>query len=264
MKYQFNNKHLLFFFLLFMSTSSFAQKPDSTQIIEIESGKTLKRFVEGKLEKLVVQMFAVNYGNSIFFEKVKDAILITSFQEPNASIKISIKNKLQVREILYDGKLISSIEAINFDLENLPKNSQISNQMVNDKVESYVGGYIFENTGGFRLDKTYKLFARLNIPATLTNIDDALNSIADFFSQEDALLRIFLGRYAEQTQALMTGYLKTNGLGKIESGIIWISMDDENGRYEIYNQGKIIKTELQTLKDFQESIISYFQKNIND
>lgn len=140
----------------------------------------------------------------------------------------------------------------------------ITNQIVKGKIESYVGKTQFENTEDYRLDKSYKLFLRLTIPADLNDIDAVFNSIAEFFSQEDALLRIFLGRYAEETQPSMTGYLITNNVGSIENGIIWTPTDVKNGKYDIYIKGKIIKTERQNLTDFQETIMDYFEKNITD
>ena len=132
------------------------------------------------------------------------------------------------------------------------------------KIESYIHKTQFENTEGFRLDKSYKLFARLTIPAALRDIDAVFASAAAFFSQEDALLRIFLGRYAEKTQPLTTGYLKTNEVGVIENGIIWTATNAENGTYDLYNKGKIIKKEIQNLTDFQETILDYFKKYRND
>lgn len=263
MKNQLNLKYLLSFILLFMNASSFAQIQHEITV-KIESGQTIKKYKGEKLESLLVQMYAVNYGNTLTFTKVNDQIVVTNAQEPNAIIKIGIKDKLLVQELFYDEKLISSIEVINFDLNNLPKNSQVSSTMVDGKTESYVGKSMTENTKGFRMDKTYKLFGRLTIPADLNNIDAVFNSIAEFFSQEDALLRIFSGRYAEQTQPLMIGYLKTNEGGKIENGIIFTPTDDENGHYDIYSKGKIIKTELQDLSDFQETIMDYLEKNITD
>ncbi|MFD2287083.1 hypothetical protein GJU39_10570 [Pedobacter petrophilus] len=263
MRNKLNIKYLLFSILLFMSASSFAQIQHEITV-KIESGETIKKYKGEKLESLLVQMYAVNYGNALTFSKENNQIVISNAQEPNAIIKIEIKNKLLVRKLFYDEKLISSIEVINFNFNNLPKNSQISSTMVDGKTSSYVGKSLSENTEGFRMDKTYKLFARLTIPADLNEIDSVFNSIADFFSQEDALLKIYSGSYAEQTQPLMKAYLKTNGAGKIENGIIWTSKERENGHYEIYSKGKMIKTEIQNLKDFQESIMDYFEKNIPD
>lgn len=263
MKNQFNLKYLFSFILLFMTTSSFAQIKQSITV-KIESGQTTKNYVGDKLESFVVEMYAVNYGNALTFTKVNNQILVTNAQEPSAIIKIGIKNKLLVRELLYNEKLISSIEAIDFDLNNLPENSQISSIRVDGKTSSYVGKSLNQNPEGVNLDKTYKLFARLTIPADLNDIDSVFNSMAEFFSQEDALLRIYSGAYAEETQPLMIGYLKTNEKGKIENGIIFTPTDDENGHYNIYNKGKIIKTEIQVLSDFQETIMDYFEKTLTD
>jgi len=263
MKNQFNRKHLLFLILLFMGISSFAQSQDSTTTIKIESGQIVKHIVAGKLESFVVQMYAVNYANALTFTKVNNQIIISNAQEPNAIIKIAIENKNQIRELLYDKKIVSSIKTINFDLNNLPKNSQISNRMVNGKIESYVSKRNLENIDEHKLDKTLKLFFRLDIAAELITIVEVFNSIADFFSQEDALLKIYSGQYADQAQPLMTAYLNTNEAGKIEKGIIWLQKDAGKGKYETYSHGKMIKSEVQSLQDFQDTIMDYFQKITN-
>ncbi|TDG36431.1 hypothetical protein EZJ43_07890 [Pedobacter changchengzhani] len=263
MKNRLNIQKIFFLVLLFMSASSFGQIQNSITV-KIESGQTTKNYIGEKLESMIVEMYAMNYGNALTFTKVNDLILITNAQEPNTQIKIEFRDKFLVRNFLYDEKVISSIEAIAFDLNNLPKSSTITNQIVKGKIESHIGKMQFENTEGYRLDKSYKLFLRLTIPADLNDIDAVFDSVANFFSQEDALLRIFLGRYAEKTQPLMTGYLVTDKIGSIENGIIFTPTDDENGKYDIYHKGKIIKTQLQNLIDFQETIMEYFEKNITD
>ena len=263
MKNRLNIKPLFFLILLFMSASSFAQIKTAISV-EIESGQTTKNYSGDKLESFVVEMYSVNYPNALTFTKVNNQIVITIAQEPNTLIKIGTKNKYLIQELLYDDKVIYSIEAIDFDLKNLPKNSEISNRIFNGKIESYVGKSNFENTKDYDIDKTYKLFARLSIPAYLNDVDAVFVSMADFFSQEDALMRIFLNSYAEKTQPLTTGYLTTNEVGTIEKGVVWTPKDDENGKYEIYSKGKIIKTEVQNLTEFQQTIMDYLEKNIND
>jgi len=262
MKNKFNIKYLPFLISIVMSTPSFSQNQDSTETIKIESGKIVKNIVAGKLESFVVEMYAVNYGNALTFTKESNQIIIRNAQEPDAIIKIAIEDKNQIRELLYDNKVISSIKAINFDLDNLPKNSQISNRMVDGKIESYVGKSNLENIDEHRLDKTLKLFFRLDISAKQITIDAVFSSISDFFSQEDALLKIYSGKYAEQTQPLMTAYLKTNEAGKIEKGIIWTAKEGKNGKYDVYNNGKIVKTEFKSLSDFQKTIMDYLAKSI--
>ena len=260
MKNRLNIQKIFLLVLLFMSASSFAQIQNSITV-KTESGQTTKNYIGEKLESFVVEMYAMNYGNALTFTKLNDQIVITNAQEPNAMIIIRTKDTLLIRELLYGEKVISSIEAIDFDLNNLPKNSLISSIRIDDKTSSYVVKLINENPEGVSLDKTYKLFGRLIIPADLTDIDAVFNSMANFFAQEDALLRIYLGAYAEENQPLMIRYLKTNEGGKIDSGIIWTPKDDENGKYDIYTKGKIIKTEIQNLSNFQETIIHYFEKN---
>lgn len=247
-----------------MSTSSFSQAQDSKETIKIGSGQIVKNIVAGKLESFVVEMYAVNYGNALTFTKVNHQIIIRNAQEPNAIIKIAIEHKNQIRELLYDNKVISSIKAIHFDLNHLPKNSQISNRMFDGKIESYVGQSNLENIEEHRLDKTLKLFFRLDISAHLNTIDEVFSSISDFFSQEDALLKIYSGQYAAQNQPLMTAYLKTNEAGKIQKGIIWTATAGENGKYDIYDNGKIVKTAFKNLSDFQKTIMDYSEKSITD
>ena len=178
--------------------------------------------------------------------------------------KLLLKIIIKIRELLYDKKIVSSIKTINFDLNNLPKNSQISNRMVNGKIESYVSKRTLENIDEHKLDKTLKLFFRLNIAPELITIAEVFSSIADFFSQEDALLKIYSARYAQQTQPLMTAYLKTNESGKIEKGMIWTPKDDKNGKYDMYSNCKIVKTESNNLSDFQKTLMDYLKKGTTD
>jgi len=94
----------------------------------------------------------------------------------------------------------------------------------------------------------------------LTDIDTIFNALADDFSQEDALLKIYYGRYAEKYEPLPVAYLNTDNTGKIKKGIVWTETSGQNGKYNIYSNGKVIKSANQNLTDFQKTIMDYMEK----
>lgn len=82
--------------ILLFTFSVFAQETDSlkTEKIDIESGAITKKYnSDNKLESFSVDISAAYYGNSIFFTKEKDTIVIKNTIENEAVIKIYVKNQ---------------------------------------------------------------------------------------------------------------------------------------------------------------------------
>lgn len=159
---------------------------------------------------------------------------------------------------MYKNKELMYIESIDLDLNSLPPNSIISSQYKDGKPESFISRSQMEDIHG--LDKVMKLFWRMDKKTSLTNIDTIFDTLADDFSQEDALLKIYFGRYAEKYEPLPTAYLNTDNTGKIKKGIMWTKTSDQNGKYNIYSNGKVIKSVNQNLTDFQKTIMDYMEK----
>ncbi|QDP84153.1 hypothetical protein FNJ88_00745 [Chryseobacterium sp. SNU WT5] len=256
-------KNTLAILALFMSSVlAFGQEIDLTGFnkTEIESGITYKKYKEGKLDQIILRMMAENYGNTLFFSKSKDAILITNAADENSLIKIELKNGKQVRTFFYKKAPIITIEGIDFDLVNLPKDAVISTIFSNNLISSNKVSSNYEALGDDNPDKTLKLFSRLEIKSDLNELDSVFDQIGDFFSQEDALLKIFYGRYAEKFQPKILGSIETDHFGKIKEGIIW---DFKSGKisgknkYETYSKGKVVQSGLVNLDDFQEVFMKY-------
>lgn len=256
-------KYLLFFTFLFMSSLSFGQKEDM-QTVKIESGSLSKKYIDGKLESFTVEMYAVNYGGVLAFSKENDTISINSGEKSNTVLKIYFKNKMRIYELLYKNKRVLCLESVNFDLDNLPKSTTIYRTLINNKIESYSSMSDFKNLDEDFDESLMKIFNGLIYSTDLVNIDSVFNSIADFFSNEDALYRIYVSSYAEKLMPPITGYLKTNERGKIESGIIWTEKESGNGKYEIYNKEKIVESKIQSLLNFKETLQDYFTKKKDD
>ncbi|MCL1666814.1 hypothetical protein M2T82_01930 [Elizabethkingia ursingii] len=225
---------------------------------EIESGRITKQYIDGKLNSFTVDMAAVNYGNTLFFTKEKNIISIKDGQKPDALIRIYLKNKRYTTDLQYQNKELMYIELIDLDLNNLPPNSIISSQYKDGKPESFISRANPEDTRG--LDKVLKLFWRMDKKTNLTDIDAIFTAISDDFSQEDALLKIYYSRYAEKFEPLPAAYLNTDNSGKIKKGIIWTETSGQNGKYNVYSNGKIIKSGNQNLTDFQKTIMDYMEK----
>ncbi|OPC06470.1 hypothetical protein BAS09_02510 [Elizabethkingia ursingii] len=254
-------RYLYCFFILFcFNSKSFAQKQNAvkSETKEIESGRITKQFTNGKLTSFTVDMAAVNYGNTLFFTKEDNIINIKDGQKPDALIRIYLKNKRYTTDLQYQNKELMYIESIDLDLNNLPPNSIISSQYKDGKAESIISRANPEDTRG--LDKVLKLFWRMDKKTNLTDIDSIFNALADDFSQEDALLKIYYGRYAEKFEPLPVAYLNTDNSGKIKKGIIWAETSGQNGKYNIYSNGKIIKSGNQNLTNFQKIIMDYMEK----
>ncbi|WP_339886818.1 hypothetical protein [uncultured Flavobacterium sp.] len=80
---------LIFLFTFFC----FGQNQDSLITVDIESGKTIKKYIQGNLESFETELYAVNYGNILSFSKKNDTIFIENADESEAIIKIYLKNK---------------------------------------------------------------------------------------------------------------------------------------------------------------------------
>ncbi|RKR11505.1 hypothetical protein C8C83_3241 [Flavobacterium sp. 90] len=250
--------------LLLFSFSVFAQEANNskTEKIDIESGAIIKQYnIDNKLESFSVEVSAAYYGNIYFFTKEKDTIIIKNEIEKDAVIKIYVKNQKKVSEFFYKGNLISSIEFFDFKISNLPSNSLIYSKISDNKNFSYLYNNYFDKFPEGDYEKSYKLYVFLKTSENNVNIDLLFNEIADFFSQEDALLRIYLSKYREKIKSEsgenVTAYLKTDQLGKIKNGILWTKKSPNNGQYEIYSDGKIIKSENIELTSFQKVLNTY-------
>ncbi len=250
---------IIFLIVLMMSTASFGQNETISK--EIESGKIIKTYKDKVLEHFEVEMYAVHYGNQLLFTKVNDVITIKDAQSKNATIKIYYKNELQIRELWYKNKVLQQVASIAFDMDNLPKNSIISRQLEGKNIQSYVSSSHFEHIEYEGMDKVFKLFARLDYATALKNSSEAFTAIVVIFSQEDALLRIYYGSYAEEVAPQLIGFIQTNTLGKIDKGILWKATASETGKYDIYANGKISTTKKETLSDYQETIMEYMADN---
>lgn len=260
-------KFNLIIIFLFSFLLSFGQNKEThltTEEIEIESGMIIKAFENKKLQSFNVAMYAVNYGNQLSFTKENDTILITNAQEKDAVIKIHVKNKQKISRLFYKGKLLSSIEAINFDQNNLPAKSIISSIIKNNEKVSIITSTNKETEGG-DYDKTFKLFVFLETANNNVTLDLIFNQMADFFSQEDALLRIYFSKYRDKINSKSilnhTAYLNTDDLGKIKNGILWTETLLNDGNYSIYKNGKIIKSEKVKLDAFQKIFTTYFESD---
>ncbi len=242
----------------------FGQNINSPDTIEkkIESGSTFKKYKNGKLDSIVVTMYAVNYGNALIFAKSDNEIRITNAADENSVIKIELKNKKQVRTFFYKGKPAIVVEAIDFDINQLPKNMMINRFLSNNMIQSVSIKTDYGAFGDDNPDKTFKLFYGLNIRTDLDNLDAIIENIGEFFSEEDALLKLFYGSYAEKFAPKILTYLKTNESGIITDGITLDYQNNarETNPYNIYKNGKIIKSGKSSLTDFQKTYQDYIIK----
>lgn len=251
-----NIKILLFSFSIFISSFSFAQK---TETIKIENGEVYKKYKRDKLDSIVVSMAAVNYGNHLVFTKKDQEILGRSINDEHSLLKFGLKNGKQFKTFFYKKQPIISVETIDFDVNNLPKNAVITGGFEHGNYFYNMILANYEKLGNDNPDKSLKLFHRLNIDQNLTTLESMFDYIAQFFSQEDALLKIYYGKYADKFMPQATAWLKTDSQGKITNGIVWKSnpKDSKNGKSEIYKAGKIIKSGTEDLEKFQKSFEIY-------
>lgn len=251
-------------FIIIYATFSFGQEKGSSYTEKkIESGSTYKKYKNGKLDSVVVSMSAVNYANALIFSKFNDEIHMINSADTEAVVTIKLQGKKQVKTFLYQNKPVVIQESIDFDIKNLPKNAMVTSAIYNENVITYNISTDYEVLGDDSHDKIFKVFNRLNIQPDLDSLDEILENIADFFSEEDALLKIFYGSYAEKFEPQPLAYLQTDSLGKIKEGIFLDfknrKLNDTN-EYHIYKDGKIIKSENVSLDKFQKIIMAYLEK----
>ena len=258
-------KNLTFLAILMCLVFVFGQNQDSSDFIEtkIESGSTFKKYKNGKLDSIIVTMAAMNYGNALFFSKSNDTIRITNAADKNSIITIEVKNKKQIRTLFYKNKPAFIVENIDLDLKNLPKNGSITSYILDNIISSNNLTANHENLGEENPDKTMKLFGGLQVRTDLDNIDDLFENIGEFFSEEDALLKIFYGRYAEQFSPKILSYFASDASGKIKDGSI-LDFQNKNinnkNPYKIYKNGKILKFGTANVEDFQNIYIDFLNK----
>jgi len=258
-------KNILTIITILMTSLFFGQNLESPDYIEtkIESGSTFKKIKNGKLDTIVVTMHAVNYGNALIFAKLDNEIRITNAADENSVITIELKNNRQVRTFFYKNKPAIIVESIDFDMNHLPKNATISRALSNDLIQNISIKTDYEAFGDDNPDKTFKLFYRLNIRTDLDNLDSIFENIGEFFSEEDALLKLFYRSYAEKFVPKVLTYLKINELGVIADGITFDFQNKdvkETNSYHIYKNGKIIKSGKENLVNYQKIYQDYVSK----
>lgn len=262
-------KILCLFAFAFGFLYAFAQVGDPSGFTEekIESGTVYKKYKDNKLDSIVLGMAAVNYGNALIFSKTANEIRITSAEDKNSVIKISLKNGKQIRTFFYKDKPAIILESIDIDLKNLPKNSEISSGILNGIVGSFKLSTHYENFGEDNPDKAFKLFYRLDIPVNLDKLDSIFEGIGNFFSEEDSLLKIYYGDYSEKFAPQALAYFKTDNLGKIKDGIILdlksLNASDKH-QFRIYKDGKVTKSGTTNVADFQPIFVEYREKQMDE
>lgn len=255
---------LLFSLLLPLFTFGQDFSLEGFEKTEIESGITFKKYKDGKLDSIIVIMAAVNYGNALLFSKTKDEISILNAEDKFSIIKITLQNKKQIKKFFYKDKVVLSIENIDFDLKNLPKNGEISSILSKGVITSFTAESSLDDIMGEGFpDKSLKLFSRLEIPANLTSIDEIFDSIGDYFSEEDSLVKIFYGSRADKSDPHVLAYLKIDEDGKIKYGAVYDYKNKKTGArnaYQTYNEGKIVKTGSATLPEFQNLFMNFMDE----
>lgn len=102
----------------------------------IEKGSTFKKHKNGKLDSIVVAMYAVNYGNALIFAKLHDEIRITNAEDKHSVITIGLKNKKQVLTFFYNNKPAIIVENIDFNIGKLPKNTIITRSLSDNMIRT--------------------------------------------------------------------------------------------------------------------------------
>lgn len=261
---------LIWLIVLLYSFSVLGQTDNNnsrTEETTIESGEIIKKYNNEKLDSFTLNIHADYYYNSFFFTKEKDTITIKNIVESDAIIKIYVKDKKKASTFLYKDKPIFYTEVIDFNIKKLPVESKIWNTIYNDEKISYSYQDNLSKAAGDDFEKSHKLYLFLKTSENNVTIDLIFNQIAEFFSEEDAILRIYLSKYRDkinaESQLNKTGYLTTNEFGKIKNGILWTGKITNNGEYHVYKNEQIIKSGNINLKSFQEIFKTYITENYN-
>lgn len=150
-------------------------------------------------------------------------------------------------------------------MNNLPKKSLIFSKIINNESLYYLYTFNYPKEADTNYDKIYKLYLFLKTSENRVSIDSLFNEIADYFSKEDALLRIYLSKYRtkinDESLENVSGNSTTDDSGKIKNGILWTETPSKIGTYKIYKNRKIIKTGNINLKGFQKIFSTYMNNN---
>lgn len=257
-------KYSIVLFLCYIGFNCYAQTKNFSKQelpITIENGQTTKHYEKDKLTHFTVEMYAVNYGNVLSFFKEQNKIIIKDAYQPNAIITLYLDQNLWTWNLSFKNKELITLRQINDDLMKLPASSTIVRQLEEGVISCYVrkiNSLNFELFKDENLDKNMKLFQRILKNGDAKNLEVMFVSLADFFSKEDALLKIYKGSYADKMGAKTLGYLKTDADGKITSGINWQSSDGITGTYKLFHKGKLIESEEQNLEEYNKKLENFF------
>ena len=254
-------KSLTFFTIFMFSLFVFGQNDFIEK--KIEEGKILKKYINGKVDSIIILTDNASNPQVYTISKRIDEIRITNVIT-RTEIKIQVKNKKQVKTLLRENEPLFTIENIDFDLNNLPKNAIIYNNISKENIIIYTNYIIYvERFGLESYDTTYAFFLNFFIHPDLDNIDEIMDYFGNFFDEEDAILKMFHYDYAKMPTYKVLTYLKTDDLGKIKNGILLDFQNknlNEKNPYKIYKKGKVVKFGTANLNDFQNIYINYSEK----
>nr|WP_317630886.1 hypothetical protein [uncultured Flavobacterium sp.] len=264
-------KNITILTIILTNIFSFGQEKNDD---DVEKGITQKKYEEGKLKEFAVNLFAMHYANTLYFKKNENNIEIKNGEDKHSQIKIHVKDKNQIKQFYYKNEEIVKLHITSTNLNALPANTTATTYYINQVTYAAIMEQNFERMHNLVTDDnapnlSLKLFFGLEIPPHINTLDAIFEYIADFFSSEEAISQLFYEEdtiFGGQKSNNKSGYFITNASGKITDGILWKpNANDENeGKFEEFENEKVVQSEAISLKNFQKKIKKYLESQEED
>ena len=217
---------------------------------EIKDGLLIKRWKNGELDGLLLDVFAKHYYNRMRFILKGDTLHISDFQEKDMHASIYFKEERVHAEVFKKDTVLMHQQFMSPNIALWPPKSSIMCMTLNGEARCTV----VQNGGvTFQVPNLYTAFLQVVGAIEATNVTEIVTVLAQEMGNEEGLKRLFDGRGERQ----FIGFAETNAAGVIAKGILW-SEENDKETYRIFRNGDVIENKTATLAEFQKIAKDYF------
>ncbi len=231
---------------------------NGSEVIFIKNGILTKQLKNGILESFTQDIFAVHYYNRLTFKKEKDTIIVTNLQEKGYQINLFMQNTAWIAQLLHRGQIVLQQESVTHTATHYPKNSMVR-LYIEDSVQRGIAYQLNDETNDMLISEaklSERILNHLDMPKT-EDLDTAFEHVLEKLIKTQG----FSTERNYESKPVIIGYFYTNEKGAIKEGIHCVE-NENNTKYQIYKESKLIKEENTTVATFQE-VFSNYIKNQN-
>ncbi|MGO3183375.1 MAG: hypothetical protein ACTIJ9_11140 [Aequorivita sp.] len=221
----------------------------------IKDGYFAKKYNNGKIVEVKIDVFAMHYANRLTFKVTENKILFSHLKDRASIVRFSVNNGRLLVEVVTNDTIIASNNLNDCNPKNPKPNSNIRIFKIKDRIDCL----IFKNDLDLKIYEDNLSMLQNIILSNYTFPSDS-NDPYDFLKQ-------FLEKLSSEEEEikkedpLSIAFLDTDKNGIIKEGIYWEEATNNNGSYKIYKDGKRIKEAENNLLDFQNTLEDYFKQD---